>query len=49
MTVGELMELLEEFDEDAEISIWHEGMYFDLDRVSRDHNGDVGLNWVEPR
>ena len=50
MTVGELKELLEAFDEDAEIIIWNnDRTYSDIDGVARDENGDVGINWVEPR
>ncbi len=49
MTVGELRELLEAFDEDAEVAVWHEMMYFDVTTVGRDSNGDVGINWMEPR
>ncbi len=48
MTVGELIELLQAFDEDAEVTVWSEdGQYFELGTVARDNSGDVGINWRE--
>mgnify|MGYP001560160696 CR=1 FL=1 len=48
MTVGELREILDAFDEDAEVVVWADYMYYEVTTINRDHNGDVGINWREP-
>lgn len=48
MTVEELIEKLQKFDPEANVVFWHDGLYYFIENIARDHNGDVGINWKEP-
>jgi len=47
MTVGELLKQLEEFPHNTEVVFWVDNEYVELETVTRDENGDVGINWSE--
>lgn len=47
-TVKELVDVLKQFAPDAEVVFWGgDGQFVQIKNVSRDLNGDVGINWQE--
>lgn len=49
MKVKELKKELDRFQDDAEVVVWTKDGFIVTENVTRDFNGDVGINWTEPK
>ena len=47
MTIGELIKQLEEFPHNVDVVVWVDGEFVEIENVTRDEHGDVGINWQE--
>lgn len=49
MKVQDLVKELQKFQPGAEVVVWTKDGFITTENVTRDFNGDVGINWTEPK